>query len=154
MLAAFDATTGDARLCWEWRNEPEARAASFDTDPIPYTDHEAWFFAHANSPLCRMYVMRKDDTPVAWVRFNWARGATVATISVVVAPEWRGCGIGAEAIEVGCSALAADTGLGGVDAFVKRGNAPSVRAFNRAGFHVAGSIGDVVIMRNYGDGGI
>src|SRR5690606_32802006 len=38
-----NATESDARLLWEWANDPVARAASFSSAPIPWEEHEGWF---------------------------------------------------------------------------------------------------------------
>ena len=150
MLSLSEATTSDAHTCWQWRNEPAARAASFDTEPIPLTDHERWFQARLSDPHCRMYVVRKDGDAVAWARFTWSSYPRAATIGVVVAPEHRGGGIGSGAISLCCERLSTERDIENVDAFVKAGNEASIRAFQRAGFHIHSSSPTIIVMRNYG----
>ncbi|HLF07214.1 MAG TPA: UDP-2,4-diacetamido-2,4,6-trideoxy-beta-L-altropyranose hydrolase, partial [Thermoplasmata archaeon] len=46
------AASGDARLVWEWANDPDTREASFDTAPIPWETHEDWFAKKVVDPEC------------------------------------------------------------------------------------------------------
>jgi len=39
------AAEGDSRTIWSWANDPETRAHSFSTEPIPWEKHTTWYAA-------------------------------------------------------------------------------------------------------------
>jgi UDP-2,4-diacetamido-2,4,6-trideoxy-beta-L-altropyranose hydrolase len=39
MITLKRATQEDCRLIWKWANDPDVRAASFSSKPIPYDTH-------------------------------------------------------------------------------------------------------------------
>ncbi|RPI48332.1 MAG: UDP-2,4-diacetamido-2,4,6-trideoxy-beta-L-altropyranose hydrolase, partial [Chloroflexi bacterium] len=43
VVRARQARDTDARLVFEWANDPLTRAMSFHSEPIPWSDHERWF---------------------------------------------------------------------------------------------------------------
>ena len=131
------ATQQDCRRVWEWRNEPETREASFDTSYIPYKDHERWFSRRLPAPDTRIYiVLDGGGREVGYVRFDISEEQ--ADISVSLDKDERGKGYGTAAIRRGSGQLLAEGYAKRVLAYVKRGNAASKAAFQRAGFALAG----------------
>lgn len=128
------ATHADARLLWEWANDPVTRQASFSTSSIPWEDHLRWLRAHLASPTS-LTLVGVDDAgePVGQIRFE--RCATVAEVHVSVAPGRRGQGYGATLVRVGAARAFARWGeVREVVGLVKVDNTLSARAFRAAGF--------------------
>jgi RimJ/RimL family protein N-acetyltransferase len=83
----------DARLLWEWANDPSTRKQSFHESPIPWVDHENWFYRLLSWPLARVWILERQSIPVGQIRYE-RRCAEVAYISFSVAKPSRGRGIG------------------------------------------------------------
>jgi UDP-2,4-diacetamido-2,4,6-trideoxy-beta-L-altropyranose hydrolase len=135
----------DMRLVWGWANDEATRAASFNSAPIPWKDHVAWFSQKLADPSSVMYLAeRADGEPVGIVRFDVA--GTVAEIGVTVAPERRGQGLAARLIDRAVVNLFRTTPVVTIRAFVKQSNAPSLKAFERAAFsRMSSSRADAVL---------
>lgn len=133
-LALRAATRDDGDALLAWRNDASARAASFDTQPIAASAHHAWLADRIHSESHRIWIGLLRGVAVGVVRF--AIDAETATISVVVAPEHRGGGIGTRLIAAGCARLAAELGARSVEAWIRPGNDASEAAFRAAGFRV------------------
>jgi len=82
----------DAELLWRWANDPETRQNAFSTAPIPYAEHLAWLEGRLRSEATSIWIFSHGPAPVGQVRFDLT--ADLAEISIVVAPEQRGCGYG------------------------------------------------------------
>jgi RimJ/RimL family protein N-acetyltransferase len=134
LLRLRDAEPGDARLLFEWANDPVARAQSFTQASIPWEDHERWFARKLADARCVLLVAEDaQGRPVGQVRFDLGEDAC-AIISVAVAPEQRGQGYGGATIAQACEALRLRRGAMKVLAYIRVDNLASQRAFSRAGF--------------------
>jgi UDP-2,4-diacetamido-2,4,6-trideoxy-beta-L-altropyranose hydrolase len=123
----------DMRLLWEWANDNATRAASFDSAFIPWEDHVAWFSRKRADTSSVMYLAEPaDQKPIGVVRFEVL--GTAAELGVTVAPERRGRGFATRLIDRAVVKLFRSTPVSTVRAFVKPGNAPSLKAFEHAGF--------------------
>jgi len=123
----------DCKRLWEWANDPDVRKRSYDSAPIPWSDHQDWFDHKIASPSCVIYIAELRSKAVGQIRFDVDKH--VATVSVVVAPGCRGEGIGTKLIREGSERfLYQYSGAKRVDAYIKTENAPSVRAFKKAGY--------------------
>lgn len=91
-LCLRKATRDDAEMLFRWRNDPDARENSFQTQPIPYGEHVAWL----GKTLCdfaqEIYILCEDDTPVGQVRLTME--ADVATVSYSIDAAYRAQGYG------------------------------------------------------------
>ena len=124
---------GDCRLLLDWANEHEVRRQSFRSEPIQWEDHQRWFQAKLQDERCFHFIgLDRQDHEVGMVRFD-ADGDT-ADISVSVAREHRGGGMGAALIRAGVEAMAGAGEVARIHAYIKNENVASVRAFERAGF--------------------
>lgn len=122
---------------WVWRNEPQARAASFNTAPIPYEDHERWFSTKLADARTRILIISDAaGKGIGYVRFDLRNDE--AEISVGIDSTERGRGYGSEAIRAACEYLVAATPVRRIIAQVKLANAASKAAFERAGFAATG----------------
>ena len=136
LLAVRSARDDDARMLWEWANEPGVRRAAFSEAPIAWDDHVRWFEKKRADPSCRHYVIEGDGRPVAQVRFDAADGE--AEIDVSVAVEQRGRGLGPAVILAAARTYFDDTAPDRVVARVRPENTASAVAFGDAAFEYEG----------------
>ena len=126
------ATADDCRRVWLWRNEEETRRASFDSSPIPYDLHQSWFLESLENERRKLYIVVAETEPSGVVRLDITRRR--ATVSIHLAPERRGQGIGPAALRALAAVAAGDLKLALLLASVKPDNYASLAAFRRAGF--------------------
>jgi len=127
-----DAALEDADRLLAWRNDPDARRASLHRGTIEPEEHLGWLRERLADPRHRIWIGLLGDAPVGVVRF--ALGDEVATISVALAADRRGAGLGSRLIAAGCARLAATGEARTVEALIRPDNEPSLAAFRVAGF--------------------
>jgi RimJ/RimL family protein N-acetyltransferase len=132
-LTLRQATVADADLLRAWRNDPGTLAASWEREPVEPAGHVRWLSGVLADPNRHLLVAEEGARPVGQVRFDGGDdGAWL--ISVAIAPEERGRGLGSELIRAGVAWLCERDGGARVLAQVRTGNEQSLRAFDRAGF--------------------
>jgi UDP-2,4-diacetamido-2,4,6-trideoxy-beta-L-altropyranose hydrolase len=139
----------DSRLLWEWANDADVREASFSPASIPWETHVAWFaeklgsganHSQEKSVIFIAELMAEDELgmPVGQIRFEvLPDGSWEVDVSLVSAA--RGRGLGSALIRLGVQELINNRRSATVHAFVKPGNAASVKAFEDANFQRAGT---------------
>ncbi|MBI4555993.1 MAG: GNAT family N-acetyltransferase [Candidatus Hydrogenedentes bacterium] len=136
-LLLRDATFDDAERLWVWANDPDTRESSFHTGFIPWSEHAAWLKRKLQDPACELWLAcDPDGTPFAEIRFD-LDGAT-AVISITVAPQQRGQGLGTVALQGATERLFESTDTSQIVGYVKPDNQASMRAFLKAGFQDQG----------------
>ena len=127
------ATPDDARQTWEWANDPDSRAASFSSDPIPWETHREWFLRRiaAEDPV---WIATAGGEAIGLIRFD-AADQGVTTISINLSPSSRGRGWSALVISRAVAAFRTNQPEAEIHAWIKPTNEASRRAFVRAGFH-------------------
>jgi RimJ/RimL family protein N-acetyltransferase len=117
-----------------WRNESAAVRFSATGRPVTAAEHERWFArVRGHQSGTTIWIIEDNGTPVGQVRVDVEDG--VGVVSIAIAVEHRGRGIGPNALR---AMVAAVTALGGVQvlrALAHPDNSPSLRAFEVAGFH-------------------
>lgn len=133
-LSLRPAREDDCRRLWAWASDPDVRAASFSSEPIPWAAHAAWFAARLDDPDCDLLVaIDEDETPVGQVRFD--REGAAAVISIGLDRAARGKGYGSRIIARATREyLARRPAVRRVYAYIKPENTASQRAFIRAGY--------------------
>ena len=138
------ANQSDCRLLWEWANDPAVRAASFQSQSIPWRQHSDWFAQKLGSNQSIIYIGEDESgTPVGQFRLDWNSGRE-AQVDVSVAREKRGSGIAALLIAQGAQTAFCETPVQRLHASIKPENQPSLRAFEKAGFGSFQRIQDAV----------
>jgi UDP-2,4-diacetamido-2,4,6-trideoxy-beta-L-altropyranose hydrolase len=132
-LTFRDVTTNDMQLLFSWANDPEVRSRSFNPEPIPLENHTRWFYARLDNPDTILYIAETEGEPVAHIRFEIA--GKVATISYLIAENYRGHGLGHTVLLKGIQRLKMQRPVvQQVEGLVQPDNIASVRAFEKAGF--------------------
>ena len=126
------AEAADAEDVWRWRNDPETRAASRTTEPVPWPAHAAWFAETLCEPARMLLIGVDPETreKVGLVRFDTLDGGD-RLVGINIAPERRGRGYGARLL---AGAVAQLRGACRLVAEVRRENAASMRLFEALGF--------------------
>jgi RimJ/RimL family protein N-acetyltransferase len=125
------ATVADCLLLWQWRNDPDTRAASSTPGEVSLAEHLAWLEATLAGCNRRLFIVETDGISVATARLDL--GAEDAVVSITVAPERRGGGLAAAVLLALCEE-AVRLLVRRLVAHVMPGNVASLRAFARAGF--------------------
>lgn len=124
------ARSHDEAMLLAWRCDAGTRAFARNPEPPTAAEHRDWLRAKLADPTCLLHVLTLDGEPAGVLRLDWRTELPGVEISLTVAPDLRGSGIGAAALVV------ADRLAGGAQqwAFVKQGNRASQRIFAQAGF--------------------
>lgn len=126
------ATEADAEMLFRWRNEPETRANSFHTEPIPYEEHVAWLAGALLNPAQEIYIFCDSDVPIGQVRLS-VKGDT-ATISYSIDAAYRAQGYGQVMLQC-VENLCAERGMPRVlRGYVKKNNIASQMIFESLGY--------------------
>lgn len=138
-----EAKAEDCDLYFRWANDPDVRANSFHSEPIPLEMHRVWFSKKLGSPQAFLYVVLLDGEEAGQVRLEQESSTLLLHFSV--AAEYRGRGLGkailSEALRL-CNgqselldrAARVPSGARTIEGHVKQENRASVRAFLAAGY--------------------
>jgi len=127
------AKKNDCELLWKWANDPDHRAVSFSSAPIPWEDHTRWFNSKLNSANCMMYIATINDrTPLGQVRYDTKQENAV--ISISIDKKFRSKGYGVVLIRKTSKILFNESNVRRVHAYVKQDNNASANVFTKAGF--------------------
>ena len=129
-------------------NSPFAsRLVTADFEPVTVAQRRPWFEAHTAQRPILVHV--QDGRVLAWVSFEpfKTRAAYDATaeISIYLAPEVRGRGLGRQLLNEALE-LAARLGLTRLLAFIFSHNQPSLDLFRHSGFALWGELPDIALL--------
>jgi len=132
------ARADDARLLWEWANDPDVRSASFSSTPISWEAHAEWLAERLGQDT-HVILIAEDETttPCGQIRFD-SRPDGDWEVSISIASGMRGRGLASTLIGLGVQEIGRRGGTVRVHAFVKPANTASARAFAKAGFTSTG----------------
>ncbi len=128
----------DEELLLRWANDQDTRKNSFCSEFIGPKEHQEWLSAKFADPDCRLWLVSlAGGGQAGMVRFDL--GAESAEISVNLAPDLRGQGMGSIVISAACAKLfRGEQGMESIIALVKAENHASLAAFIKAGFVAEG----------------
>ena len=131
----------DSDALLAWRNDPDTRGGSRHTAVVGRSEHESWLRGVLEDETRHLLVVEADGRPAGQVRFDRVEPA-VYEISVTIAPEARGRGLAADAIQAGLRWLRERQPGAEVLAHVRPRNERSARAFAASGFEPTGETDD------------
>jgi sialic acid synthase SpsE/RimJ/RimL family protein N-acetyltransferase len=132
-------TVAHAEIVMRWRNDPETLAMSNNQTPKILTsfvdEFRCEYFTMPNLPPLFALV---DGKRVGFLRFrpyphSLAQGRKTTEISINIAPEYRGKGLGSEILR-SVTPLVKSQGCGVIFAEIKPKNQASIHAFEKAGY--------------------
>ncbi len=129
----------DAVEIWRLANNPTVRLNSYNSEPIPLDEHLNWYYGRLDSPGSRIWVLEVGGAICALVRYDRLDPDEIE-VHFMVAEAFRGKGLGTKALEMTWRRACEELGASRVRGRVLIHNAPSARAFLKAGFERAGQI--------------
>lgn len=146
MLLIVPARLEDARVLFEWRNDPLTRAMSRSPEMVTWEEHVTWLNKRLKSPAPHVFIATAESFPIRdftispeinGVAVVPRQGPPVGVfhvnddrISCTVAPEYRGQGVGAAMYR------AAVHLFGPLRAEIYQRNVASIKVAERAGLRV------------------
>jgi RimJ/RimL family protein N-acetyltransferase len=127
-LTLRPASPADARLLFNWRNDPVTRRNSLDTGEIAWPDHIRWFSASLSGTDRRLFIAEHGPDPVGTVRLDDAGDR--CTLSWTVAPSHRRRGIGKAIVQ----RAVVEANVAILFASIRDGNVASIRIAEGCGF--------------------
>lgn len=137
---------GDCDDIYRWENDAETRRMSFSQASIPYAEHRKWFEEALRDTRRIFFLGEEDGQKVGVIRFDFF-DENLPHANVTVAPAARGRGVATRLIRQGTALVCRSREVSGVIAEIRRENLASLRAFQKADYHVIGERGDVLITR-------
>lgn len=130
------ALMNDAKDIYDWRNHPEVRKMSFDSNVFSWDSHIEWFKRKKDS----IYIFLHENKKIGSVRFD--EMPNVVKINVMVNPEYFGKKYGNKIIKLGTETYMREHGNGKpIVAEIKGDNIASLKAFEKAGYICGEKIG-------------
>ena len=136
--AVRPAVEADAQVLLAWHNDTQTLRWARNQEEVAWPGHVRWLRSTVAADDRLLWVVEADDRQVASVRYDRDDAdPTTVEVSIVVAGEARGQGVGAEALRRGEEELGTCwPDVRTIAAVVHCDNAASRRLFHRAGYHV------------------
>jgi len=96
MMRLRPATAADAELLLEWRNDPDTRKSSIETEKIKKVEHISWLSSVLDSRDRQLLIAEEKGVAVGTIRADLSDG--VYQLSWTVAPDARGRGLGKQMV--------------------------------------------------------
>ena len=131
MLTVRSIKQEDSKIIYSWSIDKITRENSLKPNFFSYEKHLNWFRAKLNSDLFLGFIINDYNNDIAFVRFECLDSQW--TVGIVVAPEFRGKGLGERILRLGLDEFykyRKDV----IFAFIKEQNHSSRRIFERNGF--------------------
>lgn len=141
-----EANINDAKLYFNWANDPVVRQMAFHTEPILWENHIKWFESKLDSTEAHLLVCYHGTEPIGQVRFDILDGGE-AEIDISIAKDSRGKGYGKAMLK---AAIEYERCMNGVKTFVsevKEENAPSQRMFLASGFVITRKANGIIFLK-------
>jgi UDP-2,4-diacetamido-2,4,6-trideoxy-beta-L-altropyranose hydrolase len=129
------ASEEDVLLLWQWVNDAVTRRNSFNSEPISWVSHQAWYAARLTSPDTRLWILELQKVPVGQIRYD-RTDARTARISFSIASAYRGMGLGTRLLNLSADRAGRELKVDTVEGTTLAENHPSNHAFVKAGFDV------------------
>ena len=134
-LSLRPAALADATLLWQWRNDGLTRAMSRQPDVVPWETHVAWLTKRLADRDAMLLIGLQGHQSIGVVRFE-RRADGAAEVSIAIAADFRGRGLGKPLLQCGCE-HADRVGFARVfDAEIRTDNLASRKIFEDLGFRV------------------
>lgn len=127
------ATKSDARLIYEWRNDPVARMNYFNIDIVSYNEHMIWYCNTLKDSTKKIYILCNENENIGQVRFSIKD--CVAEISYYISTKYRGKGMATLMLNLGEEELLKYYKKIILRAEVKKNNIPSICVFKKLKYY-------------------
>jgi UDP-2,4-diacetamido-2,4,6-trideoxy-beta-L-altropyranose hydrolase len=96
-LTLRPAVAGDVLTIFDWQKDPNTRRFARNAAAPSLHEHRAWYAQKLASADCRFWIALHNGSPCGFVRLD--RHGAEWEVSIVVAPEKHGMGIGRQILE-------------------------------------------------------
>lgn len=134
------ALPADSRFVLDLRNDADAVRFSVSGERVDGPAHERWYSQRLVDPSSRIWIVMLGPERVGQIRVDVECGTGV--VSIAIAAERRGQGLGGAALSALQRALHADLQVLQLVATIERANEASLRTFRSAGFKAVGAVDD------------
>lgn len=130
----------DAKIYFEWANDEAVRENAFNSEPIVWENHLAWFESKiASSSLLLLFFLESSNTPIGQVRVDWNtdtqdREEKNGWIDYSVSKNYRGKKLATKMLIHTVKLLQKQPTSISLKGIVKQENMASQKAFLRANF--------------------
>jgi spore coat polysaccharide biosynthesis predicted glycosyltransferase SpsG len=132
-IACRKAAAADTTAIHAWRNSPEIRRSSRQSEEIDFAVHVAWFERMLADPDVDLLICELAGEPVGVLRYD--RRAEAAVVSIYLVPTRLGASWGDVVLAAGESWLRANRpGVKVLHAEVRAENSPSLAMFGSSGY--------------------
>lgn len=123
----------DCDRIFQWANDIDTRASSFNLDLIKWDEHCKWFSQKLDDPNCILFICQDElENALGMIRFDI--DSDEAMISINLNPAEREKGWSGFLIIRAIDELFKSHNIFRINAFIKLQNIRSIKAFERAGF--------------------
>ncbi|OAN46645.1 hypothetical protein A6A04_05910 [Paramagnetospirillum marisnigri] len=140
------ATLADGEDLLAWRNDPLTRENSLETGQVARDGHFAWLAGVLADPQRLILVGERGEGKVGMVRFD-TMGEREWRVSISVAPEARGRGLGRVLLAFAVGRIERLRGPGAMVAEIRESNAASQSIFTACGFRQSDAADGVLYFR-------
>lgn len=135
------AQKSDMEFLFNLRNEDSVRAASWSTDRVEMSAHQAWLDSSLQNPKRILYIIEVDGKSAGQVRFDIDDGGKTVEISTSVSGGFQGKGIGSSSLRAADKILFENfPDIDKIFAHIKADNPASINAFLKAGYANQGKV--------------
>lgn len=129
------ANENDLMLYFDWTNDEEVRKQSFNSNPIPFENHEKWFHKKIVDKNCLMLVFEDaQQTPIGQVRFENNEDERTSVTGVSLDKRFRGQKLADKILALASGYFFKENPDYIIYAYIKADNKSSIGAFSKAGF--------------------
>ena len=125
-----------------WRNDEQTREHSIDQSVVTEADHRRWLDASLSSSERHLFVIETAGQPVGTTRLD--RRDAGWEISITVAPDHRGKGLGSVLLKVTADWFDENIGANVILSTIKPSNPASLGLFEKNGYIVVREDPDLV----------
>lgn len=119
---------------WVWRNDEATRQNSRETALLDLATHQQWCARSLVNRARTILIAEAGDDKLGMIRFDRLNDTPCFLVSLIVAAERRGSGIGRKILTAGCATLLAQSGKARIEAEIRNANVASRRIFEACGF--------------------
>tara|TARA_B100001146_G_scaffold204177_1_gene197235 strand:+ start:131 stop:580 length:450 start_codon:yes stop_codon:yes gene_type:complete len=125
----------DSEHIWKWRNDPDTRTMSMNSDKVSWEDHSTWYSNAISSELKVIYVGIDEVTNdlVGMVRFDIEDNRLKAKSSINLNPNWRGKRISIALLKISHQYFRRQHKMP-IIAMIKKANQASIKCFEGCGY--------------------
>jgi RimJ/RimL family protein N-acetyltransferase len=127
------AVLDDARMVYNWRNDPFLIARGSSQQAVLWEDHLVWFRETVTGTSRKMFIVVQHEESIGQVRFD-RQDDKICVITAYLLETFTGKGYGIDAIRAGCRAIFDEWTVTKIVARVRSDNPVAQSAFRKAGF--------------------